>query len=912
MTSPTPLRGMHPARVVLARAIAATGLVLALVSATGLVLVATPGTARAAAGPDSSVTVGWADGSVRVGADATATAAEIAAANPDHAALTSDGEGKDAGSGHWDDFKDLTVTVLQTTGLIDQTVTVTASGMAATARQPGGGGSSNFLQVFQCWGDPAAADFAQTCQWGGYSSEEVGGTASSAINGTFSEPRGTGVVGRGGVTFRAVNGAENQREEVPLPGGAGAVIITTGLAAFYDSSSSNEMPFVPVAADGTAVANFTVQSAAAQPYLGCGDTDSAAGERCWLVVVPRGIHSGTRADGAHCGPDSIASGFGTTTEWGQAGSPLSTACSYWDDRVVLPLDFEDPYLSCPTGSAERRVVGSELVAEAVSSWQPSLCSGIDGATFSLTTNSGDLARAQLLAGQVDVVAVSDPLTADTIGAADPALLDEADIRYAPIANTALTIAMVAEQSDGTVRTDLRLTPRLLAKLLTQSYRSDVPQVSGDWGSTTVGESLQFLADDTVLEDEEWIALGNPTSLPGSVARAAWVVVGPQGDDAIRLLWQYVLADADAVAFLKGEPDPWGSTVNRYYLPAGSALAAGGGYDLLATALDTFPKADQSVAPDAATAEKKYRGLTIDSTSYSPYSNSLAANAARIARVDAKLTFTWDPNKFSGTNVGFFVASPPALPTNGSGRLIVGPTTAVAAESYGLATASLALPLGSRTSKETVATAREFVGYSDATVATAIAAQQLDEASGIAVTDMSALPSGAYPLATTVYAAMDVSATGMAAEARGDYAGLLDYAAGAGNVRTGSRGGLPEGYVPLGAAQVAAAHALATLLRTPVTTGAQGTPTGGTNAGTTASTTVTVPSGTSAAPVASEEDLAGAAPTTTIGITSAEVAAADTTEAAASPARTALGVSLATGLAGMVAAPLLLRRKPGEA
>jgi hypothetical protein len=903
VTLPTPHRGTHPARAALARATAAAGLVLALVSSTGLVLAATADVAGAAADPDSSVTITWADGTVRVGADATATAAEIAAANPDHAASTSDGNGKDAGSGHWDDFSDLTVTVSQTTGLIDQTVTVTASGMDATVRR-NSGGVLNFLQVFQCWGDPTADDFAATCQWGGYASNEVGGSSVDSITSTFGVQANT-VTDRGGLKFRSVAGTQNETQEVPGVGSSPPTT-TTGLAAFFDSGTSNEQPFVPVSADGTSRTSVTVQSAAAQPYLGCGDPDAGAGERCWLVVVPRGVHSGSLADGTRCETLGASAKFGATV-WSQGGSPLAGSCSYWDDRVVLPLDFTDPYLSCPAGSAERRVVGSELVADLVSSWQPSLCAA--GATFSLTTNSGDLARAQLLTGQVDLVAVSSPLTSSSIGTADPALLDEADVRYAPLANTALTIGLVAEEGDGTVHTGLRLTPRLLAKLLTQSYVMDVPQVSGDWGEHTVGDSLAFLAHDTVLDDPEWAALGNPTGLSSAAGRAVWTVVGPQGDDATRLLWEYVLADADAVAFLRGEPDPWGATVNRYYLPKGSADAAGGGYDLLTAAIDTFPKADQSVAPDAETATVRFRGLTLDSTGYSPFSASFAANAARIAKVDRKLTFTWDPNKFSGSNVGFFVAEVPAMPANGGGRLILGPSTAAASESYGLSTASLALPLATTTTKETVASAREFVGYDATTVATAIAAQRVDETTGIATADMATLPSGAYPLATTVYAAVDVSASGPDAAARADYASLLDYAVGDGNIRTGSRGGLPEGYVALTTSQIAAARALAATLRAPLPTADEPTTDGGTtDRGTTAGTAVPVPA--AAAAVVADESTAVVAPATSM--TTAEAAAADTTAATASPARAALGVSLATGLAGMLASPFLLRRKPGEA
>ncbi|QZN86846.1 hypothetical protein [Cellulomonas sp. C5510] len=851
-----------------------TALAVALATVAGLAAVGLPAPAQAAGETESAVTVAWAGGNDP----------EIQQHQPDHAALTSDGAGKDAGSGHWDDFRDLRVTVSQTRGLIDQAVTVTASGMAPTVVKPQQ--ITNFLQVFQCWGDPAAADFARTCQWGAYDWAEVGGNASK-LTGTFGS---RDVLGRGGVTFRAVTG--QVQEQVSVRDGA-AEYVNNGLGRFFDPSSSNEQPFVPVRADGTATTSFTVQSAASQPYLGCGDGDSAAGSRCWLVVVPRGSHSNSLEDGTACG----SSRYGEIVTK-QVGTPLDpTQCTSWHDRVVVPLDFEDPYLRCPAGSAERRVVGSELVTEAISSWQPRLCGGDEGAAFGLTTNSGDLTRAQLLTGQVGMAAVSAPLTRETIGGTDPALLESADPGYAPLVNTALTIGFVAESPGSVLHRDLRLTPRLLAKLLTQSYAGDLPQLA----SSSVGESLGSRTVVSVLTDPEWAAVGNPTDFAGSLGWGAWVVVGPQGDDATRLLWQYVLADADARAFLEGEPDPWGMTVNPYYLPPGHAQAVGGGLDLLSQPLDTFPKADQTVSPDATEAKANYRGLQVDGTTYSPYSTSFAANASRIAHVDSKRVTVWDPQKFSGTNVGFWVSDGPQNPADTvAGRLILGPTSAASALTHGISSASLALPLPGRTAADTVGSAREFVAPDDASVAAAVAVQRDVEGTGVATPDPGALPAGAYPLATTVYAAVDLASTDLDQVARSEYAHLLDYAAGAGNVHTGQRGGLPEGYVPLTADQVAATRELAELLRTPASTAGGGTapPVGG--------ATVTVPTGSAAAPQASPPPEGAAAPQTGVSRSAAPVA--ERTPRVASPVGGVVGASLLAGAGGLLASPFLLRRR----
>lgn len=868
------------------RALAQALAVAVLVGSTYIALAAPA--AQAAAGTDSSITVDWATGDVTLGRDATATAAEVKAANPDHRALTADAEGNDAGSGHWDDFQKLRVTVSDTTGLLDQGVVVSATGMKPTKTQYDVG-SSNFLQVMQCWGDPASADFAKTCQWGGYSNDDAGTILGRSYT-TLIGDGNAATLGRGSwdgkvnVRFRSVQGVENVDEAGS--NGAGS---NRGLGRFFTSSSSGELPFIPVTADGTASETVTVQSAAAQPYLGCGDP-AAAGQRCWLVIVPRGEHSGNlRGD-----PKNTCIGWAAVNDvFGQEridqlGSPISPGCSFWQDRIVVPMDFVNPYATCAAG-AERRMVGSELVAAAMSSWQSTLCAQT-GTTYSLTTNSGNLARAQLLQGQAGLVAVSQAVTADTIGTADESLIDGTDLRYAPLANTSLGIGFVIEQRDATKTRTLRLTPRLIAKMLTQSYLYDVPFRFGT--ENTISESQKHLAWDAVFLDPEWAALGNPTDVQDTVAKGAWVVAGPQGDDAVRALWQYVLADADAVAFLRGELDPWGGRVNRYYLPPGDPDALGGGYDLLSTALDTFPKADQTKQPSKSYADAHMRGQQIDSVAYAPYSGSFAANASRIARVDLRATYGWDPDKMtSTTDRGDWIRDAPAPPGNNSGRSILGPVSASDADLYHLQLAQLALPLTSTTAKDSVLSARQFVAPTDESVSSALSAQRVDTATGIATTDFGALRDGQYPLTLTLYAAANLAPSALTDAARQDYAKLLDYAAGPGNVRGSVRGNLPAGFVPLTETQMSQTRGLATALRA-----APAAPSSG-----------SVAAGVAAAPVApppAAPPASSPAPATSVSVSAVRTVA--TTGSAAGSV--GVGGALIGGLAGLVLTPFLLRRR----
>jgi hypothetical protein len=87
------------------------------------------------------------------------------------------------------------------------------------------------------------------------------------------------------------------------------------------------------------------------------------------VIVPRGT---TEVDGsAHSGNGNIDR---------LNSSPLSAA--NWANRLVVPLEFLPVGRACPLGAPERRVIGHELAADAITSWQPSLCVG-GGALFTL-------------------------------------------------------------------------------------------------------------------------------------------------------------------------------------------------------------------------------------------------------------------------------------------------------------------------------------------------------------------------------------------------------------------------------------------------------------------------------------------------------------------------------------------------
>src|SRR5262249_19207821 len=138
----------------------------------------------------------------------------------------------------------------------------------------------------------------------------------------------------------------------------------------------------------------------------------------------------------------------------------------------------------------------------------------------------------------------------------------------------------AEQSLGGRRVgQIFLTPRLVAKLLTESYKTlffGEAQLQLQKGYTwlqsnpadlvTDPDFLQFNPEFRVLSASQPI-------------EAAGLVVEQPTADAAAEVWRWILADPEARNWLHGKPDPWGMTVNPNYStdaatnPSGVAFAA---------------------------------------------------------------------------------------------------------------------------------------------------------------------------------------------------------------------------------------------------------------------------------------------------------------------------------------------------
>jgi len=627
------------------------------------------------------------------------------------------------------DFAGLEVTVSQTKDLVNQVIRIDWKGAEATLPDTDRF-ALNYVQIMQCWGDAQDGPRREQCQYGAANDGRGGQNTASrqlTLPRTVVDPEETQYPAPAGqpnvyVPFDAVNGET-----------------TTGAdSKFFDGTTSNEIPYGRTRSDGTGFEFFEVQTGLEAPGLGCGQVSSAApgGRACWLVVVPR---SDREVDGTVRGVSSSD---------GLISSPLSSA--NWKHRLIVPLTFQPIGDSCPIGRPEQGTLGSELIAEAMSRWQPALCES--GTTnFSYAVIGDTAARRRLLEPEPGLVFLQRPIPAEQVPAGSEPV-------YAPVALSGVAIAFNVDrqtpvdadpgikQRDGQRVTDIKLNQRIVAKLLTQSYRYDAS------GPGVVPDSNPF----DLSRDPEFVAL-NPEFAELQIPALGRIVLPLGLSDATRSVWEYVLADSAARSFLSGKADRWGMVVNPMYkrvdLPR-----------------EDYPKADlQCLAVPGASLPL----CTLDSQAYS---NDYFSSARALSRGESFNRATFDPN----AQPAAWKRNPPQ--PSGKRALIAVVDTASAAR-FNLTVASLRNASG------------EFVAPTSKSLVAA--ARAVDLSVGPAQPDPAAQVTGAYPLSAVTYAATVPSALSKA-DGR-NYADLLDYAADDGQVPGTGKGELPEGYAPLPAA-----------------------------------------------------------------------------------------------------------------
>jgi hypothetical protein len=789
------------------------------------------------------------------------------------------------------EFADLQVTVGQTTDLANQSIAVTWAwggndpGQHATIRN-GTTIQANFLQIMQCWGD-AAPDRTQ-CEFGGFQSLNQAGSTQSASRRIYPpgfsgpatkdpvDPLETGYcwpvttpgtpdcpdTGQRDFLFQGDQDGAGKLWAVPFRTVDGQVFRHDGefvVNSFYGEFDTNEIPYAVTRPDGKGFETFEAQTFRESAGLGCADIVRSGANQgkprsCWLVVVPRGT---TEVNG---GP------YTDQENRILQSSPLSL--TNWNNRIAVKLNFQPIGQPCPISAQQRLVGGVETSAEAVLRWQPALCRNggavygysklADAVTEGALTGSGSTRGLSFLNAPLDPETVPPDRT----------------VVYAPMTISGISLTALVERLPSAAATpdvqarrgeritDLRLTPRLVAKLLTQSYGKAV-----DTSVPPVYIAKNPLNLDT---DPEFLAL-NPDFKELTNDRIQ-VVMSSGVSFTTSLLWQWIVADDAARDFVAGVPDEFGMRVNPFYQ----------GLDI---PQETLPKIDPYCRHDV---NGNYPNLCV--FDLFPAVADYKESSRQVARGDT-LELSWPLGPKQNPTDPDFIRLPRQAPGS---RQVLGISDSATAARFQLVPVKLRNASGA------------FVGPTTGALLAGVASMRPSLVKGVLAPDPATRNRAAYPLTVVTYAAS--APNQLTVQAARDYATFIRFAVGAGQTPGTAAGTLPEGYAPLTAAMRRQALAVADQVQRRV-----GPPPAGTPA---------EPPSPSSPPPSSAAPSASPTPTATPSPAASPSATAQTPVALPNPsavaartpadaevnrfARYAMIVALLLGSGGLLIAPLLPR------
>ncbi len=571
---------------------------------------------------------------------------------------------------------------------------------------------------------------------------------------------------------------------------------------------------------GVGSTKFSIETSISNAELGCSQTVA-----CTLEIIP--------IEGLSCDPGPALAaqppqlGQIDTCEAGGLYQPgvvnsggfnaslavegnLWFMASNWRNRVAVPLSFAPSSQVCSGvgSSAPIAIYGSELVESATSQWNPYFCLSPGGFNVNHVITAEPEAKNLLATGSIEAayqaLPPSTPFARPTV--------------QAPVALGGFAIAYVIDNGDGSPYESLQLDARLLAKLMTESYRG----TAGIGQPDPRGHGDTALANNpvTIVDDPEFRALN-----PGLKGVSDFLPTGERSDgmatlysilgqsDVIHALTSYINADPEARAWLDGEPDPWGMVVNPAYkgisLPVDSwqlldsvnsgALYTGtAGLVSPCLSVPSNPPAVRPLldGPESSLAQVAFNlsyGISNADQPDNPESTSctFTATGTETDPVTGKTVTTGitDWHRIGLENVG--------------ARFLIGLVPLGLADEYGLDTAALETYRSpTAPSKPSDPTGRTFVAPTDTSLKAGAALLAPDSTLGSWTFPYSQFPSSsadsaAYP--GTMLLSMDVPTVGVPSSDAKFLAAYLSYVAGTGQTPGFATGQLPPGYLPLTAA-----------------------------------------------------------------------------------------------------------------
>ncbi|WP_375474906.1 hypothetical protein [uncultured Jatrophihabitans sp.] len=575
---------------------------------------------------------------------------------------------------------------------------------------------------------------------------------------------------------------------------------------FNSDTSQQVVPqnatFAATHLDGRGATKFDIWTEAEDASLGCSATVACTLEIIPIMGVscdPSGVAGGVPADDVP-GPDDIDKATnscestgnylsGTIADSSQAIAPAVSGALWWSpsnwrNRISVPLNLAPSSNACEQVSSgtPQTVYGSETLAEATTQWAPKFC--LDPKLFKFThVQTGEPLAQSLL---------NDPTSGvhAAFSSLPPAAGFTGPVVQAPVAATGFSISYNVDDDNGNPVANLRLTPRLIAKLLTESY----PEEEFDRFKSGQYPYLTH-SPYNITGDPEFKALNPGISAEFGTPGAAAMIMLSAESDVTYALTDYLNADPEARAWLNGAPDPWGMVVN----PA---------YKGIALPVLRWPLLDQTV-PDFG---PNVPCTGVDPTPWLPL---VASPTPTLATSAVDVQFAASTGKVACTTLGEagspagqsvqWVSTGRATPGD---RFVIGITSLGEARRYDLQSAALQTHSDSTdaTHKFTNGAGRTFVGPTNAALAAGASTVVADTTTQSFTTRASALRTkvAAYPGFMLVSA--DVPTKGLSSTQAADYSKLLSFAAGPGQQSGPSIGQLPAGYLPMTAANNLAAEA----------------------------------------------------------------------------------------------------------
>jgi hypothetical protein len=514
-------------------------------------------------------------------------------------------------------------------------------------------------------------------------------------------------------------------------------------------------------ANGTGQVNFEVRSATENESLGCSDTTP-----CSIVVIPiMGLSCADTPSTDACeATGSLRPGSNNFANEGvdAAVSPLYWwSESNWRNRITVPLTFGLAPDACDVldPRAPTAFYGSELMSQAALQWSPAYCLRKDRFKFQLNRLGDEPAFSLIEKGEASAAFVSDTREKSS---------KEESFGYAPTAVTGFAISYIIDEPDNAgERQELRMTPRLIAKLLTQSY------VGSELGRQHPGMTNNPVS---LNLDPEFRALNPGLDGVGREAGAALLSLS-ESSDVISSLTSYIATNKEAMSFVNGAADPWGMVVNPTYRKVKLGTAE-------------FPLLDTFVPASQEECRQQNPG---------PYFSQLAAPVTTFRKIAEAVLDAW-PN--TQTKCERSSQSDPyktgRLDRQGVGtRFMLGVVSLGDASRFGLHTASLQTrsTVDPRAAFDS-ADGRTFVAPNDASLAAAASvakATSTSKAFDMGQARLVKKPS-AYPGTMIVYTAAKTRGLDKA-EAK-KVASFIRISTTEGQVRGSGNGKLPDGYVPI--------------------------------------------------------------------------------------------------------------------